>query len=260
MKNIILLAGPAQVGKTTTANIIKKKLEEKGITVAIINFSDALKEMCAKVFVPLINYLNETYSAGISHDTWWENKHPVQRILLQIVGTEIVREINSEYWAQCAKSVAFGKEESVVILPDFRFPNEHEAFYFGGGRTRKTTAVEIRGRDTSEVFKGVRGHKSENSLVNFEFDDVIRNSGSIEELEKNIDDFIFKLSSRMNEHLNGASEFVGFSKGFFKFQTDTGVDFFVPSEEMIDFGLGWFSSSRFSKYITQALEAKNGNG
>lgn len=260
MKRIILLAGPAQVGKTTTANIIKKKLEEKGLSVAIINFSDALKEMCKSAFAPLLDYLNANYySAEISHDTWWENKHPIQRMLLQIVGTEIVRQIDPDYWAKCAKALSIKREELIVIFPDFRFPNEHDAFYYNP--KFKTVTIQVVGRDTSEVFKGVSGHKSENSLQNFEFDVHISNKGDLENLEKEVDSFVSNFLIRNNKHLTGESSFISFDKDRFHFETDTGVEFSVPMDEMKGFRFqSLVPSSHFISHIKRALEAKNGNG
>ena len=112
------------------------------------------------------------------------------RLLLQLLGTECGREILhpniwvnalfADYKATNVKSYInkFGEEEVVDmdlpnwIMTDVRFPNEVKAIKDRGG-------VVIRVNRDSDV---VDDHPSETSLNDYEFDYVIENKGSIEDL------------------------------------------------------------------------------
>ena len=73
---IIAISGHAQNGKDTTANIIKKHLEERGDKVLIVHYADLLKFICTKYF------------------DWDGQKDEKGRHLLQYIGTDIILDLN----------------------------------------------------------------------------------------------------------------------------------------------------------------------
>ena len=70
---IITISGKAQHGKDTTAEMLKKKLEELQYKVLIIHYADYVKYVCRQYF------------------NWDGNKDEKGRTILQQVGTNLAR-------------------------------------------------------------------------------------------------------------------------------------------------------------------------
>lgn len=99
------------------------------------------------------------------------SKPPKYRELLQWIGTEAMRNvIHQNVWVNALFSDY--NEESKWIISDMRFPNEMEAVKKRGGIT-----IRIERPNTN---KGT--HPSETALDNVEFDYVIQNDGTKEDL------------------------------------------------------------------------------
>ena len=107
MKNYcILLHGRMRSGKNQTDEFIEQALKLKGYNVILDSFAAPLKSMCEKAFEPLTDYLKSEYNIQTISDNWYNEKTPITRMLLQAVGTEIVRNTNSDYWVdQAAKRI-----------------------------------------------------------------------------------------------------------------------------------------------------------
>ena len=115
------------------------------------------------------------------------------RDIMQVLGTDLLRQDfnNNIHVAATLGSI---KENEKVILTDLRFPNEAQAIKDRGG-------INIRINRPCSVCGGVGYHKldcqpsehiSEKSLENYEFDYVIENSGTIEELIKQVKKILIK--------------------------------------------------------------------
>lgn len=114
------------------------------------------------------------------------NKNSTLREVLQIVGTELLREgFNKNI--HVASTMANIKDKDNVIITDMRFPNELEAVKKRGGITiRVNRPCEICGgsgyhKMSCPVSKSGE-HYSETALDNSTFDYVIDNNGTISEL------------------------------------------------------------------------------
>jgi hypothetical protein len=116
---------------------------------------------------------------------WEEVKRisPETRRLLQVMGTEVGREMFSDdFWvSQAMRGVSkFDK----IVFTDVRYPNEYKAIKLQEGRMLRLTKPSV---------IAVNDHSSESALDNHGFDGIIVNDGSIEELHRNIDLFMKEL-------------------------------------------------------------------
>ena len=113
------------------------------------------------------------------------NKNSTLREVLQIVGTELLREGFNKN-VHVASTMANIKDKDNVIITDMRFPNELEAVKKRGGITIKVNRnPEYKWIDKQEWdlhTKGIVPHESETALDNSTFDYEILNDGTISEL------------------------------------------------------------------------------
>ena len=105
---IILISGKAQHGKDTCGKFFDTELRVKGFSTQIIHFGDALKYVCSQYY------------------NWSGEKDEVGRSLLQLVGTEIVRRKDEHFWTDFVGRLAHTFNCDYVIIPDWRFEEEHE--------------------------------------------------------------------------------------------------------------------------------------
>lgn len=177
MSNIIGLAGFAGSGKDEAAKALV------GLGYRRIAFADVLREMALAIDPFVFEraegdgdiYIFRRLSAVIQNYGWDDakNEFPDVRRLLQRLGTEAGRDILGEnIWVD----TALGRETTdKLVVTDVRFPNEVE-----GVRKRGGIVVQIQ-----RPGVGPRNdHASETSLLNYEFDAVIVNNGTIDELHE----------------------------------------------------------------------------
>ena len=124
------------------------------------------------------------------------NKNSTLREVLQIVGTELLREgFNKNI--HVASTMANIKDKDNVIITDMRFPNEMEAVKKRGGITiRVNRPCNICGgsgyhKMSCPVSKSGE-HLSETSLDKAEFDYIIDNNSDIESLIKKVKQILKK--------------------------------------------------------------------
>lgn len=184
-KIVILVSGKLQSGKNTFADILKEELEnEYKFTVAIDYFARLLKEMCRDSFRPLVDYLNTNLlSCGpngewITDESWFEKKTPITRMILQIVGSEIVRTVNENFWSESFVKRANERAEVITINSDCRFPSEIEHVQ------KNFDTVTIRVERTMERDGAINEHMSETALDDKrDWDYVIHNNGTLDDLK-----------------------------------------------------------------------------
>lgn len=171
---VLTIAGKAEAGKDTTAKKIKNKLEHMGYAVLICHYADLLKYICTQFF------------------NWDGKKDERGRELLQMIGTEGVRNKEPDYWVDFIKSILrlFPNKWDFVLIPDCRFPNE----IVGMKEEFDTIAVRInRPNYENHLTDEQRQHLSEVALDDFEFDYEIINPGSMDGLDNEVEDFIYQL-------------------------------------------------------------------
>lgn len=163
------LSGYARSGKDTLA----AALAEQGWRRA--SFAAALKD-ALYALDPLVNtHPGHCVSQIVTQPRDWEyakDTYPEVRRLLQRMGTEVGREFFGE---NCWVDLAFRRipDGAHVVFADCRFPNEAAAIKAAGGEVWR---IDRPG------FVPVNAHPSETALDGFDFDRVIVNDGTVEDL------------------------------------------------------------------------------
>ena len=204
-KNLIAISGKKQSGKNAIAKIINQltnnKYEEKC-------FADKLKDIiCIFINSTREQLEDESFKSKELGEEWWYFKgrngslipysedskrneedliKPTPRFLLQFIGTDLLRnQLHPEIWVN---SLFTDYQPNNLIYPswcitDMRFLNEMEAVKKRGG-------ITIRVNRNLEESKDQ--HESETELDNAEFDYVITNDGTIEELIEKVREILTK--------------------------------------------------------------------
>lgn len=189
---IIGICGLIGAGKDTAADYLVNFHEFKRES-----FAGTLKDAVASVF----GWDRELLEGRTKHarewreeiDPWWSERldmpNLTPRLVLQLWGTEVCRKaFHDDIWIASLEN-KLRKSEDDVVISDCRFPNEITAIRNAGGRVIRMK----RGPDPEwfnlarknphkmpEFYPGV--HASEYSWAATEFDFIIDNEGSIEEL------------------------------------------------------------------------------
>lgn len=156
----VLLSGKQGSGKSTTADLVVKYLEQENIPVIRYKFAQVLYEMHDQVLQVMKAY-------GI--------QVPVKDgRLLQLLGTEWGRETyGRDIWVNCAlgkyeaamaqaPTTGQFKQDYVFLIDDLRFKNELAAFDFGY-RVRLECAKDIR-KARCPAWRDTDDHSSETDL------------------------------------------------------------------------------------------------
>lgn len=152
----------------------------------VIGMSDPLYEAALKLNSPveLVSSPGTYIPLGVYLDSfcggdWTEaKKNPSVRVLLQRLGTDVVRDmVDEDAWVDIMRFrvECLLREGKKVVVTGIRFPNELEAIKGFGG---KTVWVERPGVEDGD------SHISEAAVAMQSFDFVVNNSGSIEDLGK----------------------------------------------------------------------------
>ena len=141
--------------------------------------------------------LNYNIAKTLSADNRIISRILTPRLLLQIIGTECIRDkvhpnawVNALFadykakWIPTGDSVAeedvsLEKEYPNWCITDMRFPNELEAVKSRGGITIRVNRPWV---DKNKEHQVITEHPSETALDNAEFDYTIENNSSIEDL------------------------------------------------------------------------------
>lgn len=211
---IVLLSGKMRCGKNVAADFIADHLKSRGFTVDFDYYARDLKQHCQEDFKDLIDYLNDwvlnfrTLFKGlmsksmvheIDHlltgsDNWYEEKKPINRILLQTYGTQIFRNrVDKDYWVKNLVNRIIKSKADYTLITDARFKNEIEKliYYYTLWKDSNilksliTTHTIVKIRIKKDDAMGINSnHESETDLDNYTgWDFEINNNGSLEILK-----------------------------------------------------------------------------
>lgn len=176
MNKVILISGKARNGKDTFAEMLKEKLSQQSNKIVVDRFAKYIK-----------GYLKDYYL--------WDGitKSIEMRQKLQQLGTEIIKEkLNYKYFhsQRLAQDFQIVQDDfDYFIVADTRFPDE--IYLMKSMFPDKVITVRVQrdgfiGGLTEEQLH----HKSETALDHFKMDWVVKNNGSLEDLDTEVDIFI----------------------------------------------------------------------
>lgn len=199
---IIGLAGRKQSGKTELSNVCKTEFND----VMVFSFGNALKNLCADILNINFDELNKIKNIPdkfslIADDRWVNiihNRTKIRkklikktidgmtftsvRMMLQIIGTNIIRRFNNNWHVdtlinEIKEYERQNNENKIIIVDDCRFINEKKS-------------LEELGAEIYFIIRpnnfNVSNHDSETGLKwdDFDYDKIIINNVSIEKLKE----------------------------------------------------------------------------
>ena len=215
---IVGITGFIGSGKDTVA----KMLVEKGAVQD--SFAAQLKDLCASVFGWPRDMLQgdtvESRDFRETPDMYWTRKLGIDqftpRLALQLLGTEIMRtHFNQDIWLDSLEYRIRKNEQqdTMVVVSDCRFKNELDLIKELNGIVVHVirdelpewyeTAVHankgsVPAKHTMET-RFAKVHASEWKWVGYDFDFVIKNSGTLEDLQTEVDSMYSDMQNRKSK-------------------------------------------------------------
>jgi hypothetical protein len=175
---LIGLSGYARSGKDTVAELLCHNYE-----YSRMSFANPIKQALYRLNPEVNGYR----LAEMVDNHGWEYvkaQHDEARRLLQVLGTEVGREMFGEsFWVNMALTGILPEDK--IVFSDVRYPNEAYAIQRAGGQVW---------RINRHNHSAVNSHKSERAMDNFSFKHVIYNDGTLDELS----DEVFMLAKSLN--------------------------------------------------------------
>jgi hypothetical protein len=176
MKTVILIGHKMRQGKDTFARMLAELTGGD-----VMSFADPMKQIISDTFGMTLGELEEAKN-DLSSRLWHHRPNPVfpqtYRDILQRFGTEAMKkQFGDDVWARLAVDRALWSKSDVVIFSDLRFYPEY--LLFKQSEKFRVVTVNIRRGDTLS-----HDHSSETSLDDFDYDFVIGNYGSLEDLRE----------------------------------------------------------------------------
>jgi hypothetical protein len=197
-KTVVLISGKLHSGKNTFADALVLHAKAAGLTVDMGLLALPLKDGCKEDFQDMAVYLKKQYQLLVDQgvppavvswmlledENFYEDKTVLSRILLQIYGTNIFRNrVDPDYWLEKYLEKIIESTADLLVITDWRFPNECSVVTEAGGHYDfRTVAVRIERPDLSR--DGLENqHFSEKALDDYNlFDYTYINQGTLEQL------------------------------------------------------------------------------
>lgn len=183
---LIGLNGVARSGKDTVGEMLCKN---HGFTR--LSFADAVKDgLYALNPIAMVNNYGHKYRVqDIVDEIGWDEakvSHSEIRELLQRYGTEAGREIHGETcWTDIVRKTIEANSTVHYVITDARFANEVSLVKAWGG-----VAVQIQRNGVTSV----NGHASDAVLDPWMFDHVLKNNGTLSQLEQAVNDLVIEIN------------------------------------------------------------------
>lgn len=178
--DIIGLTGKMGNGKNSVGLILCKKYgyEEASFAFELrMEVSEAIRSKTFPEGVP--EHIRQYLSTCDPEDVWLKPTPDGMRIALQYWGTDLRRAEDEDYWVKLLFANIKGTDCKYVVT-DVRFPNEAKAIAENGGKLWR-----VCGRKAAN--NGIPGHRSEAYADAITCDCTIKNTGTLEILEKEVD-------------------------------------------------------------------------
>ena len=169
---ILLISGKSASGKDALADALYTELFNQEKKVLRIHFGDPVKWLAKLAY------------------NWDGNKDVAGRELLQTLGTTKMRSYDNTYWARIISeyiaAITPYNDFDYVIIPDLRFMSEFETIcaYNNDVVTIRVNRYDTQGRPYYNPKMTIKQltHISECELDHFNFEYIIENSGSLDDL------------------------------------------------------------------------------
>lgn len=179
---IIGVSGKMRSGKTTVSEMIQLMSDKN---YSIHSFADKIKAMVS--IATGVNYdeiddkKNDFLPKEFQHDEMTTYRH-----MLQKFGTDAIRNnLGDNFWIS---SLFIDLQDKDIIIPDVRFLNEAEEIKERGG-----LLIKVNNKHANNIISLENKHISEIEMDNYQdFDIVINNNSSIDDLLKEIEKIIKK--------------------------------------------------------------------
>ena len=182
---LVLISGKKGAGKDYVARKLSTHLNRMGNISTILHFADGIKDLTSKLTGYDREQIETMKNCHADVFTVGRNRYNM-RVLLQMLGTEFLKPIFGEdIHAKYMEHQIHQAGESIIIIPDFRFPVEYN--YFAEQEDYEVITINV--SDGQEGYSKDE-HISENALTYFQFDIEYYNN-------KNVDFDIEKLMSML---------------------------------------------------------------
>jgi hypothetical protein len=187
---LIGLSGEISCGKTTLCKILEK-----------YNYQEYMLSKPLKDIAVILNFNQEQVFGNqeqkLQVNEFWGIS---SRQFLQVFGTEVCRDTlpnllpnmklnNKSIWLRLFEKYYNDNSDKNIVVSDIRYSDEAKVISDLGG-----ILIRINRNKTNKVEQNINihNHKSEQSFNEINYDFVIDNNGTIEELEENIKNIILK--------------------------------------------------------------------
>lgn len=158
MTHIIAFAGKKQSGKTTSAEFVTSRYPH--LKCGIYNFADPLKKnICIDILG--LTY-DQCYGSDIQKnelvDCYWNKQQMTAREVMQFIGTDIFRNIQTNVWANATINKIYRDNMDLAVIADCRFPNEVSAIKQAGGCVIKLNRNPYKSNHESEIALDAPGY------------------------------------------------------------------------------------------------------
>lgn len=164
---VVGIAGLKYHGKDTAAKVL---INNHGFQR--VSFADGVKKVVSEMLHVPVEWLHDPAKKELLH----EPSGKTLREWMQLVGTEVGRNIWAPVWIQWWRDEIAEKGYDRVVATDMRFPNELEAI-------RKLGGIAVRVIRPSLMSAKVDLHESERYAMDLRVDADLHNTGSPEDLQ-----------------------------------------------------------------------------
>ena len=170
------ICGKAGSGKDTIGDYLVNSYGFKKIALA-----DPIKRLVEDIFVLSHEEVHDRVRREEPMPDWdnWS-----VRKLLQFIGTEMFRnQLFDDIWVKSLWKRVNSDKDSNYVVTDIRFPNELS--YLRDNSSKDFVSVKVV-RDGCKGSVGIQGHESEKYELETDF--LIKNDGTIEDLQRKVDE------------------------------------------------------------------------
>lgn len=158
MTYIIAFAGKKQSGKTTSAEFVASLYPH--LRCCIYNFADPLKKNICMDILGLT--YDQCYGSDAQKnelvDCYWQKQQMTAREVMQFVGTDIFRNMQTNVWANATINKINRDGADLAIIADCRFPNEVSVIKQAGGCVIKLNRNPYNSSHESEIALDAPGY------------------------------------------------------------------------------------------------------